>query len=341
MLQAPTAHPGTLSVPSQQQIPSRVVVTGAAGFIGGHLARRLIAEGVEVCGVDRRDPANDLVARRNLSDVLGQPGFTFQRFDLTDRGWESVLQDADIAFHLAALPGVRPSWGAQFDEYAICNVIATQRVMDASVSARIPRVVVASSSSVYGRNGGLPSPETAPTRPLSPYGATKLTTEAIALAHAQRLDSATSVAALRYFTVYGPRQRDDMLIGRALTAALGGAPLTLYGNGEQSRDFTYIEDVIDATLAAGRSQVSGAFNVGAGTATSVREVLRVAEHLTGCRVPTQRAPAADGDTPATLADAARAHDVLAWRPRVDLVTGMRRHLDWLLTQPVAPASATA
>ncbi|WP_017975656.1 NAD-dependent epimerase/dehydratase family protein [Actinopolyspora halophila] len=340
-MQALTAHPDTVSASSRQYTPSRVVVTGAAGFIGGHVARRLIAEGMEVCGVDRRDPEHDLVAGRNLSDVLGKSGFTFQCFDLTDRGWESVLRGTDTVVHLAALPGVRPSWGAQFDAYANCNVIATQRVMDASVTARIPRVVVASSSSVYGRTDGHPSSETAPTRPLSPYGVTKLATEAIALAHAQRHDSATSVASLRYFTVYGPRQRDDMLIGRALSAALGGAPLTLYGNGEQSRDFTYIDDVVEATLAAARSQVSGAVNVGAGTATSVCEVLRVAEQLTGCRVPTKPASAADGDAPATLADATRAHRVLAWCPRVDLVTGMRRQLAWLQTQPVAPASATA
>ncbi|KGI80586.1 hypothetical protein IL38_16265 [Actinopolyspora erythraea] len=322
-------------------MPSRVVVTGAAGFIGGHVARRLIAEGMEVCAVDRRDPEHDLVAGRNLSEVLGKPGFSFQCVDLADRGWESVLRGTDTVIHLAALPGVRPSWGARFDEYATCNVIATQRVMDASVTARIPRIIVASSSSVYGRTDGHPSPETTPTRPLSPYGATKLATEAIALAYAQRHDSVTSVAALRYFTVYGPRQRNDMLIGRALSAALGGAPLPLYGNGEQSRDFTYIDDVVEATLAATCSRVSGAVNVGAGTATSVREVLRVAEQLTGCRVPTKPMSAVDGDTPATLADSARAHGVLAWRPRVDLVTGMRRHLAWLQTQSVVPADATA
>jgi UDP-glucuronate 4-epimerase len=219
--------------------------------------------------------------------------------------------------------------------------VATQRVMDAAIRAQVPRVVVASSSSVYGSIGGGPSPETAPTRPLSPYGVTKLATETLALAHAQRCDSATTVAALRYFTVYGPRQRPDMLIGRALTAALGGGPVVLYGSGEQSRDFTYIDDIVDATVAAAHTLASGTFNIGAGRATSVREVLRVAEDLTGRQVPVTAAPAGDGDVPATLSDSTLARDVMGWQPQVDLTTGMRRHLDWLHDHHMDHSDATA
>ncbi|WP_344073568.1 NAD-dependent epimerase/dehydratase family protein [Prauserella alba] len=317
------------------------MVTGAAGFIGGHLTARLLAEGADVCGLDRRHPASDLVARRNLAEGCGQSRFSFHHVDLLTPGWEPVLNGADVVFHLAAVPGVRPSWGAAFDEYASCNVIATQRVMNAAIHARVPRVVVASSSSVYGRTDGRPSTENAATRPLSPYGVTKLATEALALAHAGRADSPTTVAALRYFTVYGPGQRPDMLIGRVLSAALEGTPLTVYGSGEQRRDFTYIDDVVDATLAAGRSHASGAFNVGAGAATSVSEVLRVAEQLTGRPVPTRPAPAADGDAPGTLADSTLARDVFGWRARVDLQAGMRRHLKWHCSRHATRCASTA
>lgn len=316
------------TTPGSMGTSIRVVVTGAAGFIGGHLVTRLVAEGADVCGLDRLDPASDPVARRNLVEVLGNARFSFHHVDLLAPGWESVVNGADVVFHLAAIPGVRPSWGSAFDEYASCNVIATQRVMNAAIHARVPRVVVASSSSVYGRTDE-PSTEDAATRPLSPYGVTKLATETLALAHAGRTDSPTTVAALRYFTVYGPGQRSDMLIGRVLSAALDGTPLTVYGSGEQRRDFTYVDDVVDATLAAGRSDVSGVFNVGAGAATSVSEVLRVAEQLTGRPVLTRPVPAADGDAPGTLADSTLARDIFGWRPRVDLQTGMRGHLEWL------------
>ncbi len=330
MSHAPAASPASI----------RAVVTGAAGFIGGHLTTRLVADGVEVCGLDRHDPDSDLTARRNLAEAFGHSRFTFHHVDVLTPGWEPVLIGADVVFHLAAVPGVRPSWGSAFDEYASCNVIATQRVMNAAIQARVPRVVVASSSSVYGRTDGCPSAEETPTQPLSPYGVTKLATETLALAHAQRRDSLTTVAALRYFTVYGPGQRSDMLIGRVLSAALQGTPLTVYGSGEQRRDFTYVDDVVDATLAAGRSPVSGAFNVGAGSATSVRDVLRVAERLTGNPIPTRPASAADGDAPATLADSTLASDVFGWRPRVDLQAGMRRHLEWLRGQHAVRFAST-
>lgn len=307
----------------------RVVVTGAAGFIGGHLAARLIADGATVIGLDRRDPHRDTAAAENLADVLAEPTFSYRRLDVAEQRWEEVMHDADVVLHLAAQPGVRPSWGPRFDDYVTSNVVATQRVVDAAIRIGVPRLVIASSSSVYGRTDGRPSSETTPTVPMSPYGVTKLAAESLALAHAQRNDSVTSVAALRYFTVYGPRQRPDMLIGRVLTATLGGPPLQLYGSGEQCRDFTYVDDIVDATVTASSSTIPGVFNVGAGRATSVHEVLRIAEGLTGRRVPVNQDAARNGDVLATLADSTLAHDTLEWWPQVDLTTGMRRHLDWL------------
>lgn len=307
----------------------RVVVTGAAGFIGSHLVERLVGAGVLVIGVDRRDPKRDAVASTNLAQVVGSAGFVFVPADLIECSVESLLLDADAVFHLAGIPGVRPSWGEQFAEYAACNIVATQRVMEAAVRLRVPRVVVASSSSVYGRTDGRPTPETAPTAPMSPYGVSKLAAETLCLAHAQRADSQTTVAALRYFTVYGPRQRADMLIGRALDAALGGQPLRLYGTGDQRRDFTFVSDAVDATVAAATATATGVFNVGAGHATSVTEVVRIAEELTGGRIPVSPVAARPGDVPATLADRRRAHEALGWAPQADLVSGMTEHLAWV------------
>ncbi|MDR7303871.1 NAD-dependent epimerase/dehydratase family protein [Haloactinomyces albus] len=321
----------------------RAVVTGAAGFIGGHLVKRLVDAGVLVIGVDRRDPKHDTLAAANLTEALQSPNFVFVPADLVDCSVESLLLDADVVFHLAGIPGVRPSWGERFSEYAECNIVVTQRIMEAAVRLGVPRVVVASSSSVYGRTGGAPSAETAATAPMSPYGVSKLAAESLCLAHADRADSRTSVAALRYFTVYGPRQRADMLIGRVLEAALGGPPVRVYGAGGQRRDFTFITDAVEATIAAATAtDDTGVFNIGAGQASSVTDVVRIAEELTGTRIPTSPVAARDGDVPATLADHSRAREVLGWGPQVDLAGGMRRHWQWLTADksPVSEASAS-
>ena len=306
----------------------RVVVTGVAGFIGGHLAQRLVRAGALVIGVDRRDPKQDTGAAANLAGVLTAPNFVFAPADLISCSMDSLLWDADVVFHLAGVPGVRPSWGEEFTDYAASNVVATQRLMEAAVRLEIPRVVVASSSSVYGPTDG-PAQETAAAAPLSPYGVTKLAAETLCLAYARRSDSATSVAALRYFTVYGPRQRADMLISRVLEAAAGGAPVCLFGAGDQRRDFTYVADAVAATVAAAVSSESGVFNVGGGRAASLAEVVHVAEDVTGARIPTSPVAARHGDVPATLADPTRARTKLGWSPQVDLVEGMRRHWQWM------------
>ncbi len=307
----------------------RVVVTGAAGFIGGHLVERLVRAGVLVIGVDRRDPDRDVAAAANVEAVRAAPNFVFVPADLAHCAVESLVLDADVVFHLAGVPGVRPSWGPGFAEYAESNIVATQRLMEAAVRLKVPRVVLASSSSVYGRTGGGASPETAATAPLSPYGVSKLAAETLCLAYARRSDSATRVSALRYFTVYGPRQRPDMLIGRVLSAALGGPPVRLFGAGDQRRDFTFVDDAVAATLTAATVPASGVFNIGGGRAASVADVVRIAEDITGTRIPTRPVAARDGDVPATLADPTRAREELGWQPRVNLVKGMTRHWQWL------------
>jgi UDP-glucuronate 4-epimerase len=323
-------------------MPGRAVVTGACGFIGSHVTDSLLAAGVTVIAVDRRDPDHDPVARANLSEVLDHPGLINVTADLRTCAIEPLLLDADVVFHLAALPGVRGSWGAEFADYVACNLFVTQRLMNAAVRLRIPRVVLASSSSVYGPTDGSPSSETVPPRPASPYGITKLAAEQLCLAHAARPGNVTNVVALRYFTVYGPRQRSDMFIHRVLNSALGGPPVTLYGAGQRRRDFTNVTDAVSATLAAARAPVSsGVLNVGVGHSTPLTDILRITEQLTGTHIPVVQVDPCDGDVHATLADPTRVRAVLGWAPQVDLTTGITRQLEWLTSAKQAHAVATA
>lgn len=305
----------------------RVVVTGSAGFIGSHLARTLLETGVTVVGIDRRDQNSDPIAAANLADLNSNPRFIPITVNLMDCPVEPLLLDVDAVFHLAGMPGVRPSWGSEFDAYVSANIQAVQRVMAAAVRLRVPRVVLASSSSVYGLTDGSPSAETDLPCPASPYAVTKLAAEKLCLAHTARSDSETSVVALRYFTVYGPGQRPDMLIHRALAAALRRTPVRVFGAGGQQRDFTYVGDVVRATIAAATAPDGNVvINIGAGSSASVADVLTIAHRLTGRPVPVTTSGAHDGDVQATLADTAQARRLLGWKPEVELADGIERQL---------------
>ncbi|MFG1650942.1 NAD-dependent epimerase/dehydratase family protein [Micromonospora sp. NPDC049275] len=309
---------------------ARVMVTGAAGFIGSHVVDALLARGVQVIGLDRRRLGRDALADENLSAAAGNPLFTPLCRDLATDPLDDTLDGCDIVFHLAARPGVRPSWGMEFHDYAQSNVLGTHRLLDACVRSGVGRLVYASSSSVYGP-AERPSRETDPTCPVSPHGVSKLAAEQLCLAHARRPDSRLSVVALRYFTVYGPRQRPDMAIGRLLFAAYTGLPVTLFGDGSQRREFTYITDVVAATTAAAHIDTRCAVvNVGGGASVSMRDAIQEASTVTGRHIPVQVADAQPGDVPATSADLTLAGRLLGYWPTVSLHEGMARQSSWLV-----------
>jgi nucleoside-diphosphate-sugar epimerase len=309
----------------------QIVVTGAAGFIGSHLVDALTERGCQVVGVDRRSLTDDPFAAMNLAVAAENPQVRMVHTDLADADLAEVVAGADTVFHLAAVPGVRTSWGDRFPDYVRSNITATQRLLTACEQQGVRRLVIASSSSVYGTSSG-PSREQDPTGPLSPYGVTKLAAEQLCLAHARRADTALSVVALRYFTVYGPRQRPGMAINQLLLSALTGAVIPLYGDGRQRREFTYVSDVVTATLAAAEAGVMAAVvNVGGGTSITMRQAIQLAEEVTGRPVAVAELDDQAGDVRATEADLTLAGRVLGYRPAVELHDGMAAQAAWLAT----------
>jgi nucleoside-diphosphate-sugar epimerase len=304
------------------------IVTGAAGFIGSHLVERLLSQGRAVIGVDSFDDYYDRKAKeRNLASAVRHPNFRLIERDLLEFDPSSIWEPGCRVFHLAAQPGVRGSWGSHFERYVRNNVLATQQVLEAAVRVRPARIVYASSSSAYGEQPEGPMAETALPNPVSPYGVTKLAGEHLArlYAHAHGL----SVVSLRFFTVYGPGQRPDMGFHRFIQSIRAGEPVTLYGDGRQIRDFTYVDDIVDGTMLAGSAEgVSGTFNLGGGTPATLLEVFRILGQIAGHPVETQAAEAPLGDPRATWADARRARELLGFQPHVPLAEGLRRQWDW-------------
>ncbi|TQS41818.1 NAD-dependent epimerase/dehydratase family protein [Cryptosporangium phraense] len=313
-----------------------VVVTGAAGFIGSHLVDRLLAADFAVIGVDLRAVHGDIRAQFNLTAAVNHHRYRAVQADLAMIDLDALLDGVDCVFHLAAVPGVRRSWGTGFPDYVRVNVLVTDALLAACARAGVRRLVYASSSSVYG-HAVSPSREAHATLPLSPYGVTKLAGEQLCFAHALRGDSRLSTVALRYFTVYGPRQRPDMAISRMIMAALTGIPYTVFGDGQQRREFTYVDDVVDATVAAATADATAvAINVGGGTSVSVSQALHLVEEVTGRDVPLHRSGEQAGDAPITVADLDTARRLLGYQPRTDLRAGIAQHADWLRSLP-APA----
>lgn len=311
----------------------RVCVTGAAGFIGSHLVEALAREGCEVVAIDcLTDFYPPERKRAHVAGLLRHPRLDWRWEDLLEADLATLLDGCDAVLHQAGQPGVRASWGDRFRNYVERNVLATQRLLEACVTAGVRRVVYASTSSVYG-DAPPPWREDGPTRPLSPYGVSKLAGEGLCACYERR--HGLQVVSLRYFTVYGPRQRPDMAVARFIDAILRGRPIPLLGDGAQARDFTYVDDVVAANLAALRRPVCGPVNVGGGGPVPLRDVIAAlaaiaAEH--GLPEPTiaREAPRDAADPDLTWADLARARRELGYQSTVDLAEGLRRQFAWQL-----------
>lgn len=308
----------------------RTLVTGCAGFIGSHLTETLLAEGHDVVGIDC---FNDNYGRpeklANLRRSTEWDGFDFVPVDLARGDLADLVRGCEVVFHLAAEPGVPHSFGRRFEAYVRNNLLATQHLLEGIIANDVRRVVYASSSSVYGQAETYPTPEDALPAPFSPYGVTKLSAEHLcSLYHA---NYGVDVVSLRYFSVYGPRQRPDMGFHRFCRAALLGQPITIFGDGEQKRDFTYVDDVVHATLAAASepNATGGIFNIGGGSQTSVNEALAlIAEFMDG-PLDVRCTAELHGDVRSTAADTTRALAALGFCAQTRLTDGLRTEFDWL------------
>jgi nucleoside-diphosphate-sugar epimerase len=301
----------------------RFLVTGAAGFVGSHLAEALRARGHDVLGLDCFTDYYDPALKEENAR-----GLDVRRLDLAAD--ELDLAGLDGVFHLAGQPGVR-SFGDVFELHLRRNVLASQRLFEAAARDGV-RVVFSSSSSVYGAPDVFPTPESAEPRPLSPYGITKLACEHLAAAYARSFG--LDAVVLRYFNAFGPRQRPDMAFTRIAFALAEGRPFDLFGDGLQSRSFTYVSDVVDATIAA-MERGSGTYNVGGGTEATVRETIALLEGFAGRRLEVREHPAVPGDQRRTLADTTRIRRELGWEPRVGLAEGLEAQWQWAAAR-VAP-----
>jgi len=304
----------------------RTVVTGAAGFVGSHLCAHLLEQGDDVVGLDAMTEFYDAaVKEKNLAALSAWDSFSFHRADLIDAPLRRLLDGAEVVFHLAGQPGVRPSWGSEFAVYAQRNIMATQRLLEALRDVPVRKIVYASSSSVYGDAESYPTVETVRPRPMSPYGVTKLAAEH--LCELYRSNFGTPTASLRLFTVYGPGQRPDMAFSRLIGAALRGDSFPLFGDGRQTRDFTYVGDVVAAMRAAALSGWTGVANIGGGSQTSLVEVIRIVASLTGGAVRTEQRAAQPGDVRDTAADTALARRAFGYVPAVPLAEGLARMVE--------------
>jgi UDP-glucose 4-epimerase len=308
----------------------KALVTGVAGFIGSTLAERLLADGADVVGIDCfTDYYARAVKERNLAGLLRAPRFRFLESTIQASDLPSLLDDRTHVFHLAAQAGVRKSWGRDFAVYTVNNIEATQVLLEACCGrTRLERVVYASSSSVYGDHVAIPMQEDALPQPVSPYGVTKLAAEQLCYLYFANYRVPT--VSLRYFTVYGPRQRPDMGFHRFLRATIRGEPITLYGDGEQTRDFTFVHDAVEATASAGTRGVPGrVYNIGGGSRVSINEVIDMIGRVAGRRPIVAGDAAQKGDMRHTFADTRLARTDLAFQPKVGLEQGLRAEYTWL------------
>jgi UDP-glucuronate 4-epimerase len=311
----------------------RALVTGCAGFIGSHLTRSLLDDGVEVVGVDS---FHNNYARReklkNLRHVADWDTFQFVPIDLARGDVDELVGECGLIYHLAAEPGVRPSWGRRFESYARNNVLATQHLLDAATRRSPRRFVYASSSSIYGQAATFPTPEETLPRPYSPYGVTKLAAEHLCqLYHA---NFGVPLVSLRYFSVYGPRQRPDMAFNIFCRAAVEGSPIQVFGDGRQTRDFTYVDDVIRATRSAGElpNIEGGVYNVGGGAQVSLNTAIELIQEIAGRQLEVDHRSSERGDVRDTVADTTRGRKDLGFEAATPLEEGLAAEFDWIVSR---------
>jgi nucleoside-diphosphate-sugar epimerase len=306
-----------------------ILVTGCAGFVGSHLTERLLADGFKVRGIDRfSDYYGRDVKKENMAAFAKDKGFSFVEGDLAEMDLSGVLKGVDVVFHQAAQAGVRQSWGSHFQVYLRDNVLATQRLLDACSKEKIKKFIFASSSSVYGDAEAMPTKETAVPRPLSPYGVTKLSGEH--LCYLYQKNYGVPFTSLRYFSVYGPRQRPDMAFHRFISAMLAGRKIEVYGSGEQTRDFTYVSDIVEANMLAMKAKAEGeTFNIGGGGSISVNKTISILEKYIGKKAVISKAGEQRGDARHTSADIGKARKMLGYAPKVRIEEGLKKQLEWM------------
>lgn len=307
----------------------KVVVTGAAGFIGSHLCRRLLKDGCSVVGIDAfRDYYPLWIKEQNVRPLLKDKRFGLLRANLNRLPLPDILKGADAVFHLAAQAGVRASWGADFDIYIKDNIQATHKLLEAAKDRPLKKIVFASSSSVYGLCPDLPMSETSPLLPFSPYGVTKLAAEHLCLLYYQNY-GVPSVS-LRYFTVYGPGQRPDMAFHKFFKAIRDGERIPVYGDGRQTRDFTYVEDIIAANISAlSHGRPGQSYNIAGGHRETLARLIPLFEGICSRPVKIKRLESQKGDVRDTFAKIEKARDELDFAPRTGLEEGLRREWEWI------------
>ncbi|OQA29150.1 MAG: dTDP-glucose 4,6-dehydratase [Verrucomicrobia bacterium ADurb.Bin345] len=307
---------------------SRCLVTGAAGFIGSHLSEALLAMGHDVVGVDAFIPYYPRPLKEtNLKPLIDHPRFVFHELDLRTAELAPAVDGCDVIFNEAAMAGLMKSW-SEFELYVSCNIIATKRLLEAARDARTAQFIHISTSSVYGKDA-VGAPEDKPLTPFSPYGVTKVGAEN--LCRAFEANFGVPVTILRYFSVYGPRQRPDMAYNILIRAFLDGRSFTMYGDGEQSRSNTYVADCVNATLLAFEKRdaaLGEVFNVGGGEVVTLNNVIRMLEELTGKKAVIERKPPRPGDQKHTAANIAKAQRILGYKPATPVLDGLRAQVEW-------------
>ncbi len=307
----------------------KCLVTGAAGFIGSHLCERLIALGHQVTGIDCfTDYYPREIKERNLRLLKKLPAFKFIEADLWDLDLRELINQTEYLFHQAAQAGVRPSWGSNFEVYTRLNILITQKLLEASVGSNLKRIIFASSSSVYGATPDLPMHEDSPLHPLSPYGVTKSAAEQLCYLYWHNFG--VPVVSLRYFTVFGPRQRPDMAFHKFIKAILAGESIAIYGDGEHTRDFTFISDAVAANVSCMDNGAAGeVYNIGGGSRITVNNVLKLLSELTGLPAHTKYQADQKGDMRHTFADVSKARCELNYAPMVSVREGLKQEIEWI------------